>query len=110
MACSEELRRREPRGSIAMPGAIRHNVTCRTPVSISDLSARGCRVWTTDDSIGVGSCVFVRLNDLAPLRATARWRRGASVGLEFDQPLYIPVLDHLLGQWTFAMTVELETN
>jgi hypothetical protein len=110
MACPEETRRREQRGSVVMQGAIRHNITCRTPVSISDLSARGCRVFTADEGIGIGSCVFVRLNDLAPLRATARWRRGGNVGLEFDQPLYLPVLDHLLNHWQFTMTVELETN
>ena len=105
-----DTRRRERRGTVAMPGAIRHNVTCRSNVSVGDLSARGCRILTRDEGITVGTSVFVRLNELAPLRATVRWRGEGSAGLEFDHPLYIPVLDHLLNHWSFTMTAELETN
>ena len=107
---TEQTRRRERRGNVAMPGTIRHNVTCRSSVAISDLSARGCRIVTTDEGISAGTSLFVRLNHLAPLRATVRWRGQGNMGLEFDQPLYIPVLDHLLDQWPFAMIAELETN
>lgn len=110
MTPPEATRRSDRRGSVTMSGAIRHNVTCRSGVSINDLSARGCRILTDDEGIAVGTSVYVRLDKLAPLRATARWRNGDQVGLEFDQPLYVAVLDHLLGQWHFPKTVELETN
>lgn len=93
-----------------MPGRVRHKVTRRTNVAIADLSAHGCRIEAADDEVAVGSPVFVRLDGLAPLRATVRWHEGGVAGLEFDHPLYIPVLDHLLKQWSFEVTAELETN
>lgn len=110
MAPPSKTRRREYRGNVEMPGALRHNVTCRSNVSVSDLSVRGCRIATSAEGIAVGASVFVRLSELAPLRATVRWSGKGMVGLEFNQPLYIPVLDHLLNLWPFTMTAELETN
>ncbi len=110
MIPSSDTRRRERRGTVAMPGALRYNVTCRSKVSVSDLSSHGCRVSTCDEGLVVGASVFVRLNDLAPLRATVRWRCAGIVGLEFDHPLYLPVLDHLLGHWPFTVTADLETK
>lgn len=110
MTVCKDSRRKALRGSVAMPGRVRHNVTRRANVAIADLSAHGCRIEAADDEVAVGSPVFVRLDGLAPLRATVRWHEGGVAGLEFDHPLYIPVLDHLLKQWSLGVTAELETN
>lgn len=110
MTAFKDSRRRALRGSVVMPGGVRHSLTRRASVSIADLSANGCRIETTDEEIAIGSPVFVRLDGLAPLRATVRWRDAGVAGLEFDHPLYIPVMDHLLKQWSQGVTPELETN
>lgn len=99
--------RREMRGRVIMPGAIRHNVTCRAEVAIADLSTSGCRINRPGQDLAIGSAVFVRLHELAPLRAMVRWNQAGLTGLEFEQPLYIAVLDHLLNQWQVRMTAEL---
>ena len=110
MTGCKDSRRKALRGSVAMPGRVRHNITRRANVAIADLSAHGCRIEAAEAEVAIGSPVFVRLDGLAPLRATVRWQDGAIAGLEFDHPLYIPVLDHLLKQWSFEVTPELETN
>lgn len=99
--------RREARGHVIMPGAIRHNVTCRAEVAVTDLSARGCRIISSGQDLVLGSALFVRLDQLAPLRATVRWDEAGIIGLEFDRPLYIPVMDHLLIRWPAPLTPEL---
>lgn len=101
--------RREDRGSVVLPGGIRHNVTSRAEVKVTDLSARGCRIEAPGRDLDQGSAVFIRLDQLAPLRANVRWYEAGFAGLEFDQPLYVAVLDHLIARWPNRMTAELVT-
>lgn len=91
--------RREDRDRVAMPGRLRRNVTCRTEVGVIDLSAHGCRIDTGGSALAIGSSVFVRLDELGALRATVRWQEDRIAGLEFDSPLYAPVVDHLVAHW-----------
>lgn len=95
---SEADLRRESRGLVTMPGRIRHTINRRSEVAIADLSRLGCRIVGPVD-VSIGSTLFVRLDQLAALRTTVRWRSGTSLGLEFDTPLYLPVLEHLLRHW-----------
>ena len=90
--------RRKPRQGTAMPGRLRFNVTTRAAVAVTDLSVHGCRIATAT-GLAVDSPVFVRLDQLGALRAIVRWQRDGAAGLEFDQPLYPPVYDHLLAEW-----------
>lgn len=91
--------RRESRGLVTMPGRIRHKINHRCEVAVTNLSRFGCRVVGSADC-AVGSTLFVRLDQLAALRTTVRWRSGSVIGLEFDSPLYLPVLDHLMRNWS----------
>lgn len=91
--------RREARDRIAMPGRLRRNVTCRTEVGVLDLSPNGCRIDTGGSLLAIGSPVFVRLDQLGAVRATVRWQEDRIAGLEFDSPLYPPVVDHLVANW-----------
>lgn len=90
-----------------MPGAIRHSVTCRAEIAVTDLSTAGCRIGTRNGELALGSALFVKLDHLAPLRATVRWHEAGIAGLEFDRPLYVPVLEHLLKHWPAGKTPEL---
>lgn len=99
--------RYEERGDVMMPGKLRHNVTCRTETDVIDLSTRGCRISVREKGITVGSTAFIRLDNLAPLRATVRWHAAGFAGVEFDWPLYLPVHDHLLNAWRFTVAAKL---
>lgn len=91
--------RREARDGIAMPGRLRRNVTCRMEVGVLDLSPNGCRIDTGGSALAIGSPVFVRLDQLGAVRAIVRWQEDRIAGLEFDSPLYPPVVDHLVANW-----------
>jgi len=99
--------RREERERVIMPGGIRYDVTSRTVVTVADLSTSGCRIDQPGHDLALGSIVFVRLDHLAPLRARVRWNEPGIAGLEFEQPLYIPVLNHLLNRWRNNITTNL---
>lgn len=97
---NEELvRRREPRGQLAMPGTTRDGTTSRCSVAVTDLSTHGCRVIFANDELSHAGQLVISLDNLAPQRAHVRWRNRLTAGLEFDQPLYLPVVDYLLSKW-----------
>jgi hypothetical protein len=75
--------------------------TCRTQSGlrdsgyISDISPHGCCLTTNALSVRVGSRVVIRPQGLEGLTGTVRWIEGQHAGVEFDTPLYEPVVDHL---------------
>ena len=93
----ENLRalRRTPRLRMALPARCRSRTGFGDRVVIADLSTRGCRI----DSMGLiahtGDLVVVRPQGLEGLGGVIRWVKGHSAGIEFDQPLYEPVVEHL---------------
>lgn len=95
----EMLRRRELRGQLAMPGTTRDGTASRCSVAVTDLSAHGCRVTFDNGDLNHVAQLVISLDNLAPQRAHVRWRNRLTAGLEFDQPLYPPVVDHLLSKW-----------
>jgi hypothetical protein len=62
---------------------------------ISDISPRGCRLATSTLAIRVGLRIVVRPQGLEGLGGVVRWIDGQDAGIEFDTPLYEPVVDHL---------------
>lgn len=95
----EIVQRREPRGQLAMPGAARDGSVSRCGVAVTDLSTHGCRIIFANNELDNALQVFISLDNLAPQRAHVRWRNRLTAGLEFEQPLYLPVVDHLLAKW-----------
>ncbi len=92
-------RRREPRGQLAMPGTTRDGHASRCCVAVTDLSTYGCRIIFASDGMGHAVQLIIGLDNLAPQRAHMRWRDRLTAGLEFEQPLYLPVVDHLVAKW-----------
>ena len=43
----------------------------------------------------VGSHVVIRPTGMEALGGTVRWIAGDYAGLEFDRPIYDPIIDHL---------------
>lgn len=96
----EIAQRRELRGQLAMPGVTRDSKALRRSVAITDLSAHGCRILLANGEIEDNvTSLFIHLDNLSPQRAYVRWRDQRRAGLEFEKPLYQPVVDHLLAKW-----------
>jgi hypothetical protein len=62
---------------------------------VLDLTMAGCMVATRGLTHKVGQRVLVKLRPLEVLAGTIRWVEDRTAGIEFERPLYKPVLDHL---------------
>ena len=62
---------------------------------VLDLTMAGCMVSTGGLTLKVDQRILVKLRPLEVLPATVRWVEDRTAGLEFERPLYKPVLDHL---------------
>lgn len=75
--------------------------TCRTQTGmrdngyISDISPHGCRLATRTLAVRIGLRIVIRPQGLEGLGGVVRWIEGQQAGIEFDSPLYEPVVDHL---------------
>lgn len=75
--------------------------TCRTQSGmrdnafISDISPHGCRLATSTLAVRIGLRIVIRPQGLEGLGGVVRWIEGQHAGIEFDTPLYEPVVDHL---------------
>jgi hypothetical protein len=67
----------------------------RDNAQISDISPQGCCVTTHSLAVSPGMRVVIRPQGLEGLTGSVRWTEGHSAGVEFDAPLYEPVVDHL---------------
>lgn len=87
--------RRSRRLTLAMPARCRTLNGFGNDVVIRDISAHGCRIVAHGLGVRAGAKVVVRPVGLEGQCCTVRWVKGNEAGLEFDQPLYQPVVDHL---------------
>jgi len=62
---------------------------------ISDISPQGCCLTTHSLAFRPGMRVVIRPQGLEGLTGVVRWIEGYSAGVEFDAPLYEPVVEHL---------------
>jgi len=78
--------------------------TCRTPrggvieIDILDLSEAGCLIDKRMISMAEGERVLIKMGNLSFLPANVLWIEEDEAGLSFEQPLYGPVIEHLMGQ------------
>lgn len=87
--------RRASRASVFMPAVCRTNTGRQGEVTIVDLTAEGCRIFTKALPVSEGLKLRIRPANFESLPGVVRWVRGGFAGIEFDKPLYGPVADHL---------------
>ncbi len=92
---SAEIPRRAERKTVVLSAQCRTPSGLRDKAEISDISTQGCCIRTDSVLLRVGAHVIVRPDGLEALGGTVRWISGDCAGLEFDQPLYGPIIDHL---------------
>lgn len=79
-----------------MPAQCRTSSGLRDCGEISDISTQGCCVRVRSLQLRVGSHVVIRPQGLEALGGTVRWIARDCAGVEFDQAIYGPVVDHLV--------------
>lgn len=91
--------RRSERRALVLPARCRTLNGFVDNVVIRDLSPEGCRIMSFALSVRVGANVVIRPKGLESLCGTVRWVSGHDAGIEFERPLYAPVVDHLHRQY-----------
>ena len=89
--------RREQRYSISVPGRYRKGTGVRFNIAIKDLSEYGCQFSDLVGRIAVGDEITIRIGEIGPLAARVKWVANREIGVEFDQPLYPSVLEHIIA-------------
>ncbi len=87
--------RRFIRRNINAKGSIRHGRR-RHQVRLEDLSEQGCQFWLPlRAGLPKGAVITLYIETMGPFQATVRWYRDGWAGIEFDFPVYVPVLEHI---------------
>lgn len=87
--------RRFLRRAIKASGTIRH-ARRRHAVELENLSEQGCQFWLPlRAGLPVGTTVVLFIEKLGPFEARVRWYRDGWAGIEFDLPVYPPILAHI---------------
>lgn len=95
MSESPFTNRKETRKAVAMPARCRTLSGTRDEGALHDLSAHGCCVTMRTLCLNVGSRVIVRPAGLEGIAGVVRWIAGDRAGIEFEKPLYGPIVEHL---------------
>ena len=89
--------RREQRYSISVPGRYRKGTGVRYNVAIKNLSEYGCQFSDLTGRVDAGDDITIRIGDIGPIDARVKWVAKREIGVEFDQPLYPSVLEHIIA-------------
>lgn len=87
--------RREPRWALRLPVTVRTPDLDKRPAILIELSTLGCRLEIATMSAS-GTMFLVSLPGLAPRAARLAWNDGMRCGFQFEAPLHIAVVDHLV--------------
>ena len=101
--------RKSQRKLVEMSAQCRTQNGLRDMGRISDISAEGCCVTTNSLFFKVGTRVVIRPEGMEGLTGVVRWIAGDKAGVEFDCPLYGPVIDHLAVHHSAGRPVNLRT-
>lgn len=91
-------RRSATRRPLFAPAYVRTANHSGFEVVVSDLSAEGACLAGFAISGPIEPRLMVRLTGMESLGVHVRWTNGSIVGVEFEWPLYEPVVDHLVMQ------------
>jgi PilZ domain len=73
--------RSRARGFVSLSGTVGELRALPTPVTVTDLSAKGCRISGSD--LPARSEVWVAIDGYNPIRATVIWQKRGELGCEF---------------------------
>jgi hypothetical protein len=90
-----------PRASVRIAASLRVPAKPSGPVTVTDLSARGCRILTRQ-RLAPDMIVWLRLPGLESWYATVVWAAAGAAGLDFERPFHPAVVDKLIDAYRTA--------
>jgi hypothetical protein len=100
---SDHLRQSE-RKQVLILAKCRKRAGISDPVSITDLSAEGCSISYPCSTLTVGQKVTIKPATMDGIPGTVRWVSADGAGIEFERPLYGPVVEHLQREFANLST------
>ena len=97
--------RKDHRRKVTIKASCRTQSGLRDVGQISDISADGCCVTTNSLFVRVGLRVLIKPDGMEGLSGVIRWIEGNRAGVQFDAPLYAPVVEHLSNQFSAGSPV-----
>lgn len=94
-AMSLPWERRCERWQVWIWACCRTRAGLRHDAVITDISTGGCRIENWSTAPRIGDQVVVRPQGLEGLPGTICWVKHNAVGVQFDRPLYGPVVEHI---------------
>jgi hypothetical protein len=96
--------RKSERRQVLILAKCRRRAGISDPVSITDLSAEGCSISYPCSSLKVGQPVTIKPATMDGIAGTVRWVTMEGAGIEFERPLYAPVVEHLQREFANLST------
>lgn len=87
--------RRTERQPIVLAAQCRTATGVRDDGYLSDISPEGCCITTRGILFLEGARVMIKPQGLEGLSGMVRWIDGHKAGVQFDSPLYGPIVEHL---------------
>jgi hypothetical protein len=88
-------KRKIPRQALFLNAKVRSGTGLPFDAVISDMTTRGCSLSSLASPDTLGNRITIRPEGLETILGAVRWVVGGRFGVEFDSPLYEPVVDHL---------------
>ncbi|MBK6801668.1 PilZ domain-containing protein [Novosphingobium sp.] len=81
---------------MAMPVRVRNRTGYRTTALVTDLTEDGCALWFRSGYENLGRDITIQPEGMEGWVGRVAWRHDDRIGLQFDRPLYGPVVEHLI--------------
>ncbi|NBC35476.1 PilZ domain-containing protein [Novosphingobium sp. FSY-8] len=91
-----------PRLPVHLMARCRTAAGMRDAAVLTDISTQGCGLRLHSLHVTRGMRVLIRPDGLEAIPGVVRWIAGEQVGVEFDAPLYGPVVDFLARTYDAA--------
>lgn len=101
----DESRRRYERAEIDTEAKLRAPARVGVDARVHNLSAGGCCLELHFGSFVIGETVWFKVEGVENWKGSVRWIDGKRIGVEFDQPFYPAVFEHIVSS---NRAVELE--
>lgn len=86
--------RAQPRLTLHAEGSLSEPYNGRHGVELLDISASGARV-ATYRRFTAGQQVYLTVDQLRSIKCVVRWAKPGEIGVAFERPLHVAILDHL---------------
>ena len=93
---AQPSRRREARLAIEAKAKLSSSMATGFEGILIDISTNGCSFHSPGGSFCVGDQVWLRLDNMQPWRGSVRWIADDRIGVEFNNPFYPAVVEHLV--------------